>query len=201
MIKCERLQESWPGGHTAAGKPPLQHDSKSVCQKRSTNYYIDPYSQYSVMIEVWKQWLGGGGVQSIRRCTWLFATPWTVVHQASLSFTISWSLLKFLSIESVMPPNHLILCCPLLLPSIFPNIRVFSNECSSHQVAQVLELQLNHLRIISGVGVQCKSLWEHKHSDHSKCPGVSISLSRAWPPDPLYSSWPLLMLLRNASDT
>ena len=48
--------------------------------------------------------------------------------QTSLSFTISWSLLKFISIESVMPSNHLILCCPLLLPSIFPSIRVFSSE-------------------------------------------------------------------------
>ena len=56
-------------------------------------------------------------------------TPWTAAHQASLSFTISWSLLKLMSIESVMPSNHLILCCPLLLlPSIFPGIRVFSNE-------------------------------------------------------------------------
>ena len=65
-------------------------------------------------------------------------TPWTIAYQASLSFTISWSLLKLASIESVMPSNHLILCRPLLLlPSIFPSIRVFSNE-----VAKVLELQL-----------------------------------------------------------
>ena len=58
----------------------------------------------------------------------LFATPWTAAHQASLSITNSRSLLKFMSIESVMPANHLILCRPLLLPSIFPSIRVFSNE-------------------------------------------------------------------------
>ena len=59
----------------------------------------------------------------------LFATPWTAVNQASLSITNSRSLLKLMSIESVMPSNHLILCCPLLfLPSIFPSIRVFSNE-------------------------------------------------------------------------
>ena len=50
----------------------------------------------------------------------LFVTPWTVAHQASLSFTISWSLLKLMSIESEMPSNHLVLCCPLLLPSIVP---------------------------------------------------------------------------------
>ena len=59
----------------------------------------------------------------------LFVTPWTAACQASLSITSSWSLLKLMFIESVMPSNHLILCCPLLLmPSIFPSIRVFSNE-------------------------------------------------------------------------
>ena len=66
-------------------------------------------------------------VQSLS-CIQLFATPWTAACQASLSFIISWSLLKFMSIESVMVSNHLILCCPLLLPSIFPSIRVLSNE-------------------------------------------------------------------------
>ena len=60
---------------------------------------------------------------------WLFVTPWTAACQASLSFTISQSLPKLMSIESVMPSNHLILCHPLLLlPSIFPSIMVFSNE-------------------------------------------------------------------------
>ena len=59
----------------------------------------------------------------------LFLTPWIVAHQASLSFTISLSLLKLMSIESMMPSNHLIFCWPLLLlPSIFPSIRVFSNK-------------------------------------------------------------------------
>ena len=58
----------------------------------------------------------------------LFATPWTAACQASLSITNSRSLPKLMSIESVMPSNHLILCYPLLLPSIFPSIRVFSNE-------------------------------------------------------------------------
>ena len=59
----------------------------------------------------------------------LFATPWTAAHQASLSITNSWSLFKLMSIGSVMPSNHLILCHPLiLLPSIFPSIRIFSNE-------------------------------------------------------------------------
>ena len=74
-------------------------------------------------------------VQSHRHVR-LFATPWTTACQASLSITNSWSLFKLMSIESVMPSNHLILCCPLLLPSIFPSIRVFSSEsvlCSRWQ--------------------------------------------------------------------
>ena len=67
-------------------------------------------------------------VQSLS-CVWLFATPWTAARQASLSITNSLSLLKLMSIESVMPFNHLILCHPLLLPlSISPSIRVFSDE-------------------------------------------------------------------------
>ena len=67
-------------------------------------------------------------VQSLS-CVWLFVIPWIAAHQASLSSTISWSLLKLMSIESVMPSNHLSLCHPLLLlPSIFPSNRVFSNE-------------------------------------------------------------------------
>ena len=64
---------------------------------------------------------------------WFFVTPWTTACQASLSITNSWSLLKFMSIESVMPSSHLILCRPLfLLPSIFPSIRAFSNESALH---------------------------------------------------------------------
>ena len=60
---------------------------------------------------------------------WLLETPWSAARQASLSFTVSWILLKFISIESVMPTNYLILCCSLLLlPSIFPSIKVLSNE-------------------------------------------------------------------------
>ena len=71
-------------------------------------------------------------VQSLSRVR-LFATPWTAVHQASLSIINSRSLLKLTSIESVMPSNHLILCHPLLLlPPIFPSIRVFSNESALH---------------------------------------------------------------------
>ena len=74
-------------------------------------------------------------VQSLSH-VWLFGTPWTAARQASLSITNSQSLLKLMSIESVMPSNHLILCCPLLLPpSIFTSIRVFSSESVLHIMA------------------------------------------------------------------
>ena len=85
-------------------------------------------------------------VQSLN-CVWLFATPWTAALQASLSFPISQSFLRFMSIESKMPSNHLILCHPLLLlPLIFPSISIFFFQwvSSSHQVAKALELQLQH---------------------------------------------------------
>ena len=82
-------------------------------------------SHVSCVLFTWK--LIFSSVQSLSRVR-LFATPWTAARQASLSITNSWSLPKPMSIESVMPSNHLILCRPLLfLPSIFPSIRVFSN--------------------------------------------------------------------------
>ena len=69
----------------------------------------------------------------LKSCVPLSLTPWTAAYQASLSLTISQSLPKFMFIESVMPSNHIILFCPLLLlPSIFPSIRVFSNESALH---------------------------------------------------------------------
>ena len=70
-------------------------------------------------------------VQSLS-CVCLFTTPWTAARQASLFFTISQSLLKLMFIELVKPSNHLILCRPLLLPSIFPSFRVLSNESDLH---------------------------------------------------------------------
>jgi len=67
-------------------------------------------------------------VQSLS-CVQIFSSPWTAAHQASLSFTIFWSLFKLMSIESMIPSKHLILCHPLLLlPSIFPSTRIFSKE-------------------------------------------------------------------------
>ena len=74
-------------------------------------------------------WLPLVGVVQALGCVRLFLTPWTAAQPASLSIALSWSLLKLISVELVLPSNHLILCCSLLLlPSIFPSIRVFSNE-------------------------------------------------------------------------
>ena len=86
---------------------------------------------------VLKEWSNDSSVQfsSVHSLSHvrLFMTSWTAAHQASLSITNSWSLLKLMSIELVMSSNHLILCCPLLLlPSIFPTIRFFSNESLLH---------------------------------------------------------------------
>ena len=76
---------------------------------------------------------------------WLFATPWIAAHQASLSITNSRSSLKLMSIESVMPSSHLIVCCPLLLlPPIPPSISLFQWVSSWHQVAKVLEFQVQN---------------------------------------------------------
>ena len=85
------------------------------------------FSKPSLDSGTFSQW-----VQSLSH-VWLFVTPWTTACQASLSITNSQSSPKPMSIESVMPSSHLILCCPLLLlPSIFPSIRVFSNESALH---------------------------------------------------------------------
>ena len=89
-----------------------------MIRERSTKCY------YLIMASEWDDF-----VVQLLSCVQLFATPWTAASLAFLSFTIFWSLLKLMSIQSVMPFNHLVLCHPLLLlPSVFPCIRVFSNE-------------------------------------------------------------------------
>src|SRR5574337_376244 len=100
-------------------------------------------------------------VQSLSRVR-LFATPWTAAHQASLSIINSRSLFKFMSIESVMPANHLILCRPLLLPpSIFPSIRGFSNEYSG-----LTSFRMDWLDLLA-VHRTLKSLLQHHSSKAS----------------------------------
>ena len=111
------------------------------------------------------------------------ATPWTAARQASLSITKSRSLLTFMSIESVMPSNHLILCLPLLLPSVFPNIRVFSNKsvhhirwpkywsfsCSispSNEYSGVISFRMHWLDLLAVQGT-LKSLLQHRGSKAS----------------------------------
>ena len=93
-------------------------------------------------------------VQSLSHAQ-LFVTPWTAAYQASLSITNSWSLLKLMSIESVIPSNYLIFCLPLLLlPSIFPSIRVFSSEsalCISGQSVGRLNFSISPSNDYSGL--------------------------------------------------
>ena len=90
----------------------------------------DPRPQVSSSVDIVVQSLGP--VQ-------LFLTPWSTARQASLSFTISWSLLKLMSTKLVMPSNHLILCHPLLLlPSVFSSVRVFSNELAVRTSGQII---------------------------------------------------------------
>ena len=110
----------------------------------------------------------------------LFVTPWTATHQASLSFTISQSLLKLMSIESVMPSNHLILCRAfLLLPSIFPSIRVFSSESAlcirwpkywSFSVSPSNDYRKVHIvkaKVFLVVMYRCES-WTKKKAEHQR---------------------------------
>ena len=117
--------------------------SKKFCTKLLASFSNPHHTLSPVSLE--KDLNGHVVVQSLSR-VWLFATPWTAARQASLSFTISQSLLKLMPIESVMPSNCLALCHPLLLlPSIFPSIRViFQWVISLHLVAKGLELQLQH---------------------------------------------------------
>ena len=95
----------------------------NLSQHQGFSQWVSSLHQVAKVLELQHQ-----SVQSLSHVR-LFATPWTAAHHASLSITNSWRLLKFMSIESVIPSNHLILCLPLfLLPSIFPSIRVLCNE-------------------------------------------------------------------------
>ena len=94
--------------------------------------FVELMVGFSAVPGILDMWLSQfSPVQSLT-CVQFFLTAWTVTSQVSLSFTIFWSLLRLMSIELVMPSNHLIFCRPLLLPSIFPSIRVFSNESTLH---------------------------------------------------------------------
>ena len=117
------LRISCPVGNQVLGR-------ESLCYKRN-NYGDLDWSSWVVYggSYKWQQVVTGSvRFSSVAHHVQLFVTPWSAAHQASLSFTTSRSLLRLMSMESVMPSNHLVLCHPLLLPSIFPSIRVFSNE-------------------------------------------------------------------------
>ena len=136
------------------------------------------YCGFIINLDIW--W----AVFQLLSHVWLFVTPWTATCQASLSFTISQSLPKLMSIESVIPSNHLILCHPLLLlPSIFPSIRVFSNESAlrmswpkywsfsfsispSNEYSGLISFSIDWLDILAVQGT-LKSLLQHHSSKAS----------------------------------
>ena len=120
---------------------------------------------------------------------WLFATPWIAAHQASLSITNSRSSPKPMSVESVMPSSHLILCCPLvLLPSIFPSIRVFLNESDLHiRWPKYWKFQLQH-QSFQWI-VRTDFLWDWLVGS-PRCPGDSQESS----PTPQFKSNNSLMV-------
>ena len=109
-------------------------------------------------------------------------TPWTAAHQASLSITNSWSLLKLMFIESVMPSNHLILCCPLLLsPLVFPSIRVFLDSMREQDITPLIKCLFSFSAVFLILAQWCRkpsppqsvlqrheSLWPHVASEHLK---------------------------------
>ena len=131
---------------------------------------------FGVRASTCEVWVGWVVVVQLLNLTWLFENPWTAAHQASLFFTVSQNLLKLMSIESVMTSNHLILCHPLLLlPSLFPSIRVFSNESAlcirCQKCASVLLMNIQDwfpLGLIDLISLQSKDgVGEHKHSFHN----------------------------------
>ena len=122
-------------GYSPAGHIELDMTEHTYTHSIFPLYFINKHRDSCSWVtntETHKTSVQFSSVQSLSRVQ-LFATPWTAAHQASLSITNFWSLLKLMSIESVMPSNHLIFCRPLLfLPSVFPGIRVFSNELVLH---------------------------------------------------------------------
>ena len=111
-------------------------------------------------------------------------TPWTAARQASQSFTVSQSLLKLISIESVMPSNHLILCHPLLLLfSIFPSLRVFSNEsallCLFIWWRSGVCTNRND-RLFSSYYIQIKQIKESKKPNHAHSPSLQLGVWQLW---------------------
>ena len=173
--------------------------------------YLNNAGTFSTLYVLWQtvfftSWFSSGQLLSHVRC---FATPRTVECQASLSITNSWNLLKLMSIELVMPSNHLILCRPLLLlPSIFPRIRVFSNESvllirwpkywsfsfsisPSNEYSGLISIRINWLNLLAVQGT-LKSLLQH----HSSKPSILrhsaffiVQLSHPYKPTGKQNHW------------
>ena len=152
-------------------KQNIKQKQKQYCNKFNKNLKNGPHKGFSEVVVV----------QSFSS-VWLFVTPWTAACQASLSFIISQSLFKLMSIESMMPSNHLILCCPLLLlPSVFSSIRGFSCESALHRwpkywsfsfsispsndYSGLISFRINWLDLLVVQGT-LKSLLQHQSSKH-----------------------------------
>ena len=162
------------------------HISSTSCIGKQILYHCPPGKPKSL-----STCLSFSSVQSFSS-VWLFVFPWTAACQAFLSINNFWSLLKLMPIESVMPANHLILCCPLLLPpSIFPNIRVFSNELvlciqwpnywsfsfsisPSNEYSGLISFRIDWLDLLAVEGT-LKSLLQHHSSKHQFF-GAQLSL-------------------------
>ena len=147
-------------------------------------------------------------VQSLSRVR-LFASPWTAARQASLSFPISWNVLKLMSIESIMPSNHLILCCLLLLlPSVFPSMRVFSSESAlrirwpqywsftfsispSNECSELISFRMDRVSMWSQVSAfQCS----RSQGERSKYEWMYLELCKTCPQSEIH--WHLLVYIK-----
>ena len=181
-----------------------QHLKLMLCQLLKKNHTHTNTSSVSVLV-----------VLQLLSCVWLLATPRTAACQASLSFTISLSLLTPVSTELVMPSNHLIIICHplLLLPSIFPSIRVFSNE-SVQKIAKVVAFQLRSVvsdssrphgrqpaRLLrpwdfpgKSTGVECHCLLRVSIAQHGNCYECA-SRDQSWSTHILWSSLEIHMVL------
>ena len=146
---------------------------------------VEDFASMMMTVGWTKWWLLKAAVLGVQllSCVRLFATPWIAARPASLSFTISQSLLKLMSIELVMPSNHLVLCHPLLLPpSVFPSIRIFSNESAlwirwskywsfsfsinpSNECSGLISFRIGWFDLLAVQGT-FKSLLQHHSSKH-----------------------------------
>jgi len=124
------MPEKFHGQRSPMGYNPRDHKKLDMTERlNTTNNKISDVLDFYLFFAYFVVF----GVQSLSHVQ-LFMTSWTVAERVSQSFTISWGLLKLMSIESLLPSNHLFLCSSLpLLPSIFPSIRVFSNELAVYQ--------------------------------------------------------------------